>query len=765
MSKNNNKISQTPKNKAVKLESLKLEPSYNEKSFPEKDSGEALLSPNLQHSGPNSLVTKEDIVTDELGPELWIRQDLSKDSFIKICDEMNCYPEAISSGGFRYKTNIGFKTLRLIFGGYPFEPISKDLLKEACIANEWPFISKNTPFEWRGNKEVIIHGGQIIKTMIKSFYGAEAFTVQELRNWKDVFAKFNIECKGIPLVDSRDRNLSKYNNLGLIVYLVRSGNSNYYKIGYSSRFACRLTELQTGNPELLSLITFCSGGREIEEYFHEKYSLYRGIGEWFTFDAEKLSLVIREFETITHRFLLTNISKELLSDNLSQCVPRLEVSEFNMEENEGQEKEENENQEEKNEEDEGGEENENQEEEENEEDEGEEENENKEEENEGKERQTTNWPFFLKDNIYKRSFCHKITDNKIRKKWLFVTQVNPKWDTSKINLIINEVKEKIAQVKYLESAIWRIEINSNNFWSCLRMQLTFNNLNCRDIINQVSELFFNSYIMSVDYRGVEEVRKFCAKTTSRNLDDVYTVGKINKLDYITTLPNAVDGIINTRTDSSMEQGKIKKKNFIENLEIKLLLADIKYWFDLMMGETNPFLREKWKIMYEELKKMSSSQYALISSSSMSLTREQIKEKIFREVSLEEKKSSNIPSHLTYTTDIHPVKNAIESDTTLKENLTYIESKEEDEEGEEKGLVVNSQEKFYSSKKVEEKKSEEGKFLDEQIPNITKQYHDCKDKKKLTLLEIQNNGLAKLGKISTFSSSVGKRIKISIVKRT
>ncbi len=71
-----------------------------------------------------------------------------------------------------------------------------------------------------------------------------------------------------------------------IVYLIRSGETDYYKIGCSNNPIKRLDELQPGNPEKLLLVNTrkCSNRREaygVETATHSKFAKFRIHSEWF----------------------------------------------------------------------------------------------------------------------------------------------------------------------------------------------------------------------------------------------------------------------------------------------------------------------------------------------------------------------------------------------------------------------------------------------------------------------------------------------------
>jgi len=70
-------------------------------------------------------------------------------------------------------------------------------------------------------------------------------------------------------------------------YVIRSGNSAYYKIGKTSRTVeSRLRELQTGNPHPLKTIKILRG--DLEGYYHNKFRHKRVGGEWFKLTSRDL---------------------------------------------------------------------------------------------------------------------------------------------------------------------------------------------------------------------------------------------------------------------------------------------------------------------------------------------------------------------------------------------------------------------------------------------------------------------------------------------
>lgn len=80
------------------------------------------------------------------------------------------------------------------------------------------------------------------------------------------------------------------------VYFVRSGSSDFVKIGFckSGGESMRLMQLQTGNPEKLSIIALLQDvPTKMESDLHFKFQRYWVRGEWFRLDGELKDFVER----------------------------------------------------------------------------------------------------------------------------------------------------------------------------------------------------------------------------------------------------------------------------------------------------------------------------------------------------------------------------------------------------------------------------------------------------------------------------------------
>lgn len=68
------------------------------------------------------------------------------------------------------------------------------------------------------------------------------------------------------------------------VYLIRSHETGYYKIGISNDPYKRVAQLQTGSAVKLELIHcfLCEDAEQTEAFLHDKFSDKRLMGEWFS---------------------------------------------------------------------------------------------------------------------------------------------------------------------------------------------------------------------------------------------------------------------------------------------------------------------------------------------------------------------------------------------------------------------------------------------------------------------------------------------------
>jgi hypothetical protein len=74
------------------------------------------------------------------------------------------------------------------------------------------------------------------------------------------------------------------------VYFIKSGDDGLIKIGWTNDVDSRLATLQTGSPEVLSLLALVIGAQADERRLHQKFAHLRVRGEWFQDCAE-----IREY--------------------------------------------------------------------------------------------------------------------------------------------------------------------------------------------------------------------------------------------------------------------------------------------------------------------------------------------------------------------------------------------------------------------------------------------------------------------------------------
>ncbi len=83
------------------------------------------------------------------------------------------------------------------------------------------------------------------------------------------------------------------------VYLIRCGETDYYKIGVSDNPVERLANLQSANPIELHLIATCGFDSKLaairaEQDSHRNLAKYNVRGEWFEFKPKTVSQLIHD---------------------------------------------------------------------------------------------------------------------------------------------------------------------------------------------------------------------------------------------------------------------------------------------------------------------------------------------------------------------------------------------------------------------------------------------------------------------------------------
>lgn len=97
------------------------------------------------------------------------------------------------------------------------------------------------------------------------------------------------------------------------IYLIKSLDNGYYKIGISKNPIKRLKQLQTGNSSLLEIVKEYKSeyANYIEKVLHRQFNSYRKEGEWFELSLDIQLTFINECKKIENNI---KILKE--SDNI-----------------------------------------------------------------------------------------------------------------------------------------------------------------------------------------------------------------------------------------------------------------------------------------------------------------------------------------------------------------------------------------------------------------------------------------------------------------
>ena len=86
------------------------------------------------------------------------------------------------------------------------------------------------------------------------------------------------------------------------VYLMQSGDTNFYKIGFSNDVRERMKAIQANNPEEINLVATCPGGYNVEQEIHKCFNSKRNVGEWFEFSPQDLDNVLQVFDDVRNSF-------------------------------------------------------------------------------------------------------------------------------------------------------------------------------------------------------------------------------------------------------------------------------------------------------------------------------------------------------------------------------------------------------------------------------------------------------------------------------
>lgn len=81
-----------------------------------------------------------------------------------------------------------------------------------------------------------------------------------------------------------------------VIYLVRCGNTNFYKVGITNKVSRRLKDLQSSNPHEIILIATCIGNKNKEYELQNMMSDFWVRGEWFSIPDEHIGILVDEME-------------------------------------------------------------------------------------------------------------------------------------------------------------------------------------------------------------------------------------------------------------------------------------------------------------------------------------------------------------------------------------------------------------------------------------------------------------------------------------
>lgn len=121
--------------------------------------------------------------------------------------------------------------------------------------------------------------------------------------------------------DDFDDYLIQNNRNSQWVYFIQDSINNTIKIGYTNLLQPRLKNLQTGNPNTLSIVGYIetTNMRTLEGKFHKYYRDNRVSGEWFNITLDELSHILAEYRLIKDKlFDESDECDELVDESLEQ---------------------------------------------------------------------------------------------------------------------------------------------------------------------------------------------------------------------------------------------------------------------------------------------------------------------------------------------------------------------------------------------------------------------------------------------------------------
>jgi hypothetical protein len=112
-----------------------------------------------------------------------------------------------------------------------------------------------------------------------------------------------------------------------MIYLIVNQSNTYCKIGYSKHPDKRLLELQTSNPEKLTLLRSYEGFKALEKHIHFRYKHLNVKNEWFKYSTELLKDLDKNFKDINieHEQIYSIFGYEVSKEEFESFKPGVKV--------------------------------------------------------------------------------------------------------------------------------------------------------------------------------------------------------------------------------------------------------------------------------------------------------------------------------------------------------------------------------------------------------------------------------------------------------
>ena len=132
------------------------------------------------------------------GPSIEVVNDVTRSKYVEMCRELSRHfgvptsPEPVYEGGLCFKVTTGYKSFR-------------HNLRYKCLTDgkfKWPHVPEDVLVRWSDLHDVVLlEKGLAGSSCLKSFDGAPAWTMEELRSMKAIMGRYGIVLRRMDKVE------------------------------------------------------------------------------------------------------------------------------------------------------------------------------------------------------------------------------------------------------------------------------------------------------------------------------------------------------------------------------------------------------------------------------------------------------------------------------------------------------------------------------------------------------------------------------------